>query len=88
MLAEIGFICDYEINSHKEEILTHTEGLCTVLASSKAKNNEDTMYLIMTINKIVDYSQVPRYDESRFTMFLNSVKDHEGYKEPVNLYLN
>lgn len=87
LLDEMGYISDYEINSNREEI-KHIQGLCTVLGLSNSKCGKNTMYLIMTTKKFEDFSQVPRYDESRYTMFLNSLRDQDGYEESAEFYLN
>jgi|SRR5690606_13013440 len=77
LLNEIGYLCSYNIETHKAQIKTHTQGIGTVLASSKDKNRKNTMYLILTIDKITDFSNFPRHNPSREIIFFNNPEINE-----------
>lgn len=76
-VPKIEYLSSYKIETHKAEIKTHTQGLGTVLCCSKDKNRENTMYLILTINKIEDFSDFPRHNPSREIIFFNNPENNE-----------
>ena len=88
LLEEIGYSLVYELNSHKEEIISFPEGFCSVLGTSKDKSDKNTMYIIVTSKKITDFSNLPRHTSSRYTVFLGSIRNDEGEKLSNEMFMN
>lgn len=88
LLNELGYINSYDIVTHHAEIKVHTEGIGTALGCSKDKEKKNTMYLIMTKNKMSDFSDFPRYDSSRVGMFLKNLKDKYDENYMGEFYMN
>lgn len=84
LLNEIGYLSFYSIETHKAEIKIHTQGVGTVLGCSKDKKRENTMYLILTIEKIDDFYCFPRHNPSREIIFFNNPELNEI--ENINEY--
>jgi len=88
LLEEIGYSLVYELNSHKEEIISFPEGFCSVLGTSKDKSDKNTMYIIVTSKKITDFSNLPRHTSSRYTVFLDNIRNDEGEKLSNEMFMN
>lgn len=88
LLKELGYINYYDIKTHHAEIKVHTEGIGTALGCSKDKEKRNTMYLVMTKNKVSDFSDFPRYDPSREIMFFKSIKDKYDENYMGEFYMN
>ncbi len=88
MLEELGYLSSYKIENHKAEIITQTQGLCTVVCSSKDKLRKNIMYLLLTVEKMEDFSKVPRHDASRETLFFETLKDEYNEDFKTEIFLN
>lgn len=86
IVDELGFLSSYPIKTHKEKIQGYIDAPNCVRFTSASANN--VFYYLSSTCKIEDFSKLMRYDESRYTMFLNNITNPEGFEDSAEFYLN
>lgn len=86
IVDELGFLSSYPIKTHKEKIQGYIDAPNCFRFTSASANN--VFYYLSSTRKIEDFSKLIRYDESRYTMFLNNITNPEGFEDTTELYLN
>ena len=88
VLEELGYLNIYHIQTHKAKISIHNQDLWNVRIHGESQNGQNTMYQIQAIKKIKDFSSLSRYDPSRITFYLKSLKDKHNEDSQAALFLN
>jgi len=86
IMGELKFQKSYQIKTHREEINPNND--FRVCNFQYGRDERNVIYYMETLDRIQDFSKIPRYDESRHVLFLSNIINPEGFEDSTELYLN